>query len=104
MSSSPGLSELRASTPQSTAISDAVCLLRARVCESKVPQLAAKALRSVAVDSAAAMGLRAAKAALYFRANEDLEKLGLVSKFTFLIQVRLNEVSTLCSIFLLVSW
>ena len=74
------------------------CLLRARVCESKVPQLVAKALRSVAVDSAAAMGLRAAKAALYFRANEDLEKLGLVSKFAFLIEVAVNEVSTLCYI------
>ncbi|CAE7214170.1 yxbC [Symbiodinium microadriaticum] len=40
---------------------------------------ASSALRSVAVDSAAAMGLRAAKAALYFRANEDLETL-LVSQ------------------------
>eukprot|EP00439_Symbiodinium_sp_Y106_P056434 s5862_g7.t3 len=40
---------------------------------------ASSALRSVAVDSAAALGLRAAKAALYFRANEDLETL-LVSQ------------------------
>ncbi|CAE7032958.1 yxbC [Symbiodinium natans] len=39
----------------------------------------ARGVRSVGVDAAAALGLRAARAALYFRANEDLENL-LVSR------------------------